>query len=285
MRFVNMMALVGVVLLISACDMNKEEEKMTSLTFSLGQPGQEFIRKNSLAEKAHVTQQPAGLNFYKYEWPRNNLGRVTIQNKKDIYSIPYVLSVLGTEDSDSPASGVFKVVVNACISESETIMHDEARLKIAGLLKDLDSGQWQVAHAYDDPRLSGESAFEYYLQDDSYGLPIDYVPTLEQWMEMDLAYWNLFKDDTFLQLTFRRDRKKLDPSKEGAYLLTFSFRTSNQKLQEMFEPAERDSWEDLLPKKIVSLKKERERKEKLLSQRGISIDTDYLDPEVSMREK
>lgn len=275
---------IAVSVLCCACKINKEEEKMTSLIMNLGKPGSEFLQTNGLEEKSHVTMQPAGLNFYKYEWPRHELGDLTVQNtaqnKEVSFKIPLTLSVMGTEDAEHSELGIFKIVVNACLSEGEAISHDDARLQFYKILDRLSSDGWQVSHAYDDPRLRAENAFKYYLIDDSYGLPLDYTPTLQQWMDMELAFWNLYKDGNFLQLTFRRDRKRLNPNEEGAYLVVFSFRTAEHKLKELFEPKERAAWVDLLPEKIREMRMERERKEQLLTEKGFDIDSSYTDPEV-----
>jgi len=61
---------------------------------------------------------------------------------------------------------------------------------------------WRRIIFYEDPRLSGEDAFKYFEHDNFYGMPMDYLPTLEQWMTISSANGYLYADNIFGILLF-----------------------------------------------------------------------------------
>lgn len=63
--------------------------------------------------------------------------------------------------------------------------------------------------------LTGEEAFNYYLEDKFYNLPIDYVPTLDEWMKIKAGTWRLYAGQNFLDITIRRDNQRVNVSEPG----------------------------------------------------------------------
>src|SRR5690625_5598606 len=88
-------------------------------------------------------------------------------------------------------------------------------------------------------------------------------------MNMTFVYWSLFADGVFLDITFRRDRKRMDPEQPGAYLLSFTLNSKEEEARSHFQgEKDRANWKDLWVDKIKELKKERYAKEEALRKRG-----------------
>lgn len=252
-----------------------------TVKIEIGQSGEQFLRTNNLPAKGSVDRQPAGLNFYRASWSTQSSGTVIVNQGPYSFEIPFALTVLGTEDAEAISEGLQSFDIGAGITAPDTIPHDEARRRFLDFIQNLAKIGWKPVHFYDDPRLVGEDAFKYYKEDDSYGIPPDYRPTFEQWMQIKSGRWRLFADDAFLTMRFHRDRKRVDPNQPGAYLLAFSITSKEQYAKAHFEgEQDRANWMDLWEDKIKELKKQRYAKEAMLKKRGFTIDTDYEEPKI-----
>lgn len=252
-----------------------------TVKIEIGQSGEQFLRTNNLPAKGNVDEQPAGLNFYEVDWSTESRGIVRLDHGKYSFDITHALGVMGTEDVALLGSGIETYQVTAGISADGPILHESARRRFLDFIQNLAKIGWKPVHFYDDPRLVGEDAFKYYKEDDSYGIPPDYRPTFEQWMQIKSGRWRLFADDVFLTMRFHRDRKRVDPNQPGAYLLAFSITSKEQYAKAHFEgEQDRANWMDLWEDKIKELKKQRYAKEVMLKKRGFTIDTDYEEPKI-----
>jgi len=253
----------------------------TTIKIELGQRGDEFLRENNLPQKGSVDRQPAGLNFYRARWSTAAPGTVVVNHRQHSFNIPFALTLLGTEDAEALHEGVRSFDITAGVTAADTIQHDEARRLILDFIQTLTERGWKPAISYNYPRLKGEQAYKYFEEDFTYSVPLDYRPTLEQWMAMDFAYWRLHADDVFLDITFRRDRKRMDPEQPGAYLLSFTLNSKEAEARSHFQgEKDRANWKDLWVDKIKELKKERYAKEEALRKRGFDIDTNYEEPKI-----
>ena len=253
---------------------------VNSIKITLGETGQTFLQSNKLPEKGTVDKQPAGLNFYEYSWNVRTPGQVVVNDKAYSFTIPYVLSITGTEDAAEIDQGIQKFSINAGITADDLIDHDKARVEFSGFLQKLKNSGWKTVIAYEDPRLAGEDAFKYYLEDKFYSLPLDYIPTLDEWMKIKTGSWHLYAGSNFLDVTIRRDSQRVNISEPGAYLISFNLLTSTQKAKNQFDAEEIGHWQELWVDKIKSLKKERYAKETELTQRGFTIYTEYEEPKI-----
>ena len=170
--------------------------------------------------------------------------------------------------------------MSAGITASDTVLHEEARQTFMTLLRKLLSLGWKPVISYNYPRLTGEQAFKYYEEDNTYGVPPNYTPTLDQWMRIDSDDWCLYADNVFLEINFQRDRARMNPNEPGAYLFSFELRSKEEFAKANFQGEDRDHWQDLWVDKIKSMKKERYEKEKELLRRGFTIYTDYEEPKI-----
>jgi len=195
------------------------------------------------------------------------------------FKIPHVVSITGTEDAVKPEEGLFEFNINAGITAADYVLHDEARIAFGTLLQTLIQAGWKPALTYGAPRLSREQAFKYYLEDDLNGeLPIDYSPTLEEWMQIDSGAWRLYAGDLFLDINMQRDRKRMNPQEPGGYLLSFTLYGKKERGRKQMRPSERDRWQTLWVEVVKGLKRDRYYLEERLIRQGYTIDTDYVEP-------
>ncbi|MEY4590877.1 MAG: hypothetical protein RL497_2953 [Pseudomonadota bacterium] len=251
-----------------------------NISAKMGESGTDFLTRNNLSVKSNVDKQPAGLNFYQHHWDSNRPGEVFFEHGAYSFKIPYALTVMGTENLRHLNEGIESFFFNATISAKKTISHDSARIEFIKIVQHLNGLGWKRHIGHSDPRLHGEQAFNYYRAHNFYPLPVDFTPTLKQWMQIDVGFWNLYADGVFLEIRFHRDNDHLDTEKPGAYLLVFKFETKNQYGRSMFDGEEREHWQDLWVDTIKKSKKERYAKEAELTKRGLIIDTTYQDPKI-----
>src|SRR6187551_94527 len=282
--FTNMRLFILILLLlVAACEKHTEGDTMTPTTIKIkvGEAGALFLQRNNLPTNGHITKQPAGLNFYRYDWNPSARGTVTIEHGAYSFQIPYALGVMGTEDVENLNAGLAEFNINSGMSASSLIMHDEARQKIMALLQQMLTLGWKPVISYEVPRLTGEQAYIYSEQENYFlGTPVNYIPTLEQWMRIDSGDWQFYADDIFLKINFQRDSKRMNPNEPGAYLFSFELISKEAKAKNQFEGDDREHWQDLWIDKIKSMKKERYAKEKGLIQRGFTIYTEYQEPKI-----
>ncbi|HMW48943.1 MAG TPA: hypothetical protein PKC70_11655 [Cellvibrionaceae bacterium] len=251
-----------------------------SISAKVGESGAAFLMRNGLSAEGNVDRQPAGMNFYQYRWKTERAGEVVFDHGAFSFTIPNALTVMGTENLKHSGDGVESLFVNATFSSDKTITHDAARIALMKIIKELVSLGWKRYIAYSDPRLVGEQAFNHYLGNNFYSLPVDFVPNLQQWMQIDVGFWNLYADGVFLEIRFHRDSEHLDLNKPGAYLLVFNFETKTSYGRSMFDGEEREQWQEHWAELIKKAKKDRYAKEAELVKRGFTIDTTYQDPKI-----
>jgi len=269
-------------LFLTACDYHNGDQTMTPTTIKIkvGESGTQFLQRNNLPTKGHIDKQPAGVNFYEQDWSTKSPGTVMVEHGIYSFQVPYALGVMGAEDVKQMV-GFEQINIRAGITAADTIMHDEARQKFMTLLQQLLKLGWKPLISYQDPRLTGEQAYIYSEQENYYfGTPVNYIPTLEQWMRIDSGDWQFYADDIFLKINFQRDRKHMNPNEPGAYLFSFELISKEAKAKNQFESDDREHWQDLWVDKIKAMKKERYAKEKELIQRGFTIYTEYQEPKI-----
>ncbi len=251
-----------------------------TINIKLGETGAQFLQRNHLPAKGHINKQPAGVNFYEHDWKTRAPGTVMVEHGIFSFQIPYALGVMGAEDVERMASGLEYFSISAGITSADTILHNNARQEFIALLQKLLHLGWKPLFSYNYPRLTGEQAFQYYQEDDNYGIPPDYIPSLDEWMQIKSGYWRLYAKNVFLKINFQRDRTRMDPNKPGAYLFSFGLRTQEEYARSNFFGEERAQWQDLWVEKIKTMKKERYSKESILIKRGFTIYTEYDEPEI-----
>ncbi|MCF6260972.1 MAG: hypothetical protein L3J98_12580 [Gammaproteobacteria bacterium] len=250
----------------------------STMKIKLGEPGKQFLQGNHLDDRGNVDRQPAGLNFYKHHWGTTYPGTVYIENGIHSFKIQHVVSITGTESAKKPEKGLYSFNIRAGITAADYVLHDEARLAFITLLQTLAQAGWRPSIPYSLPRLSGEQAFKYYLEDDMYDtLPVNYAPTLEEWMRIKSGGWYFYAGDLFLDIAVRRGGSQV-VDEPGAYLLSISLYGKEEQGRSYFRGKKRDQWQDYWIETIKDLKKDRYAIEEKLIKKGYTIDTGYVEP-------
>ncbi len=250
----------------------------STMRIKLGESGTQFLQRNHLDDRGNVDQQPAGLNFYEHDWSTDYPGTVIVENGIHSFEIKYALGVVGTENAEKREKGLYNFSVTALISQNRPTPHDEARLAFITLLQTLAQTGWQPSIPYSLPRLTGEQAFKYYLEDPyAIALPVNYAPTLEEWMRIKSGSWYFYAGDLFMDIDIRRSGSQV-VDKPGAYLLSFSLYGKEEQGRSYFRGKKRDQWQDYWVETIKDLKKDRYAMEERLTRKGYTIDAGYVEP-------
>lgn len=248
--------------------------------FKLGESGASFQARNASTTKKKIDKQPAGIDFHKMHWNSNEQAVVQIDHGAFSFNIQFAELLQGAEDHDFLSEGINDMYIASGLSAEPKIAHDEARLKFMAIVQNLRQLGWEHYTPYICPRLKGEQAVIYALEDSYCSFPPDVAPTLEQWMKIDRGVWRLHADGVFIKITFERDRNLMNPNELGAYLLSFTLIDKNLKGRNEFEGEDRAHWQDLWVESIKDSKKRRYSEEAELIKRGFTIDTQYQDPKV-----
>jgi hypothetical protein len=153
----------------------------TAIELHVGEKGESFTGRNPTM--ATVDRQPAGLNFYELQWSTQAMGTVIVKQGFLRLAIENVISVTGTEDMDFQDEGISEIKINSAITKSETISHDEARLKTFSYLQKINQIGWKTTIPPSMARIRGKDMSNYLLQTEKYTtLDPVYVPSLSEWM-------------------------------------------------------------------------------------------------------
>lgn len=251
-----------------------------AIEIQVGEMGTSFASKN--ATRLKIDQQPAGLNFYKIRFSNASRGSARLNSGAGKFLIENVISVTGTEDLDFKEEGLSEFSINAAITESDLISPDEARVKFFGMLQGLLHAGWKTTIPLDSPRLRGKEMTQYRLRGKNHStLDPSYVPSLDEWMRMkNLTGWEFYANHTYLSVTFTRERTLTDPTKPGAYLVSFELKNEAEKFRGHVGGSDRNRWKEVLPKELKELAQERVKKENELRLQGAKIDEAYVDPPI-----
>ncbi|MCX4028571.1 hypothetical protein H0A36_14565 [Endozoicomonas sp. SM1973] len=253
----------------------------SSITLKVSEHSQHFIKRLHL-DKKNIDKQPAGLNFYEKHFKSGQ--RPTIQIEHDQYSfdIPFALSFLGTENVDYLERGISSFDINSGFANYfEPIHHDKAKTLFMNRVQKLLALGWQQYIHYGDPRLKGKDSYRFIAEGEEviYGPDPSYIPTLEEWMTLDTDHtWTLYVDGLFLNIGFRRDRKRMDPDKPGAYLINYEVYGKEEHAENQFMGEDRKKWRELWVEDMKQSKRLRYEIEAELKTKGYTIDTSYKDP-------
>jgi hypothetical protein len=173
-------------ILLTACQPSRSDSKPMSnainpieITIQVGESADTFAQRN--AGLLHLNVQPAGLTFYQIDRDPHQLATVQLAQKASL-TIPYVLSVMGTLNTDYLSAGLEKFSLFAALTDQDTLSNEAVRVYINSLLQQFRAKGWQPLFYYDAPRLRGEEQFDYALADSEYSFQLD--------GEMDLSPHN-----------------------------------------------------------------------------------------------
>jgi len=250
----------------------------STVSVSIGMTGTEFVEKNNLGDTVRIDRQPAGINFYRYGWPSDNRGKIHFLHGDYGFKVNDALGVMCPEYADGRDGGFTNISLSFGFADGGKVSHDQVRKEFLDFIDHLRSMGWTRVISYHGPRLSGLEAYNFYKNNSRYSFPLDYKPNLDEWMTLNDAQWRLRADGVFVDIRFRRDRKKMDPEELGSYLFLMNIQSAEQFAKGQFAPEDRDNWQDLWEDEIRRLKRHRYNQEEKIEKAGGTIDTSYSDP-------
>ena len=222
--------------------------------------------------------------FYSLDWDKQPID-IVIEHGPNSITLHHVIGVqTGVGKSNDLITGynVFAGLTNA-----NMMSHDQARLTMLSLFKDLKHAGWKRYISLSDPRLIGKDAWDYAKKElYIYALDPDYVYNLDEWMQLgDGASWVLQTNGIYLTITVRRDQTKMDPQQPGAYYVSYKFESEKQYYAPYFKDDDLKKWEinaarwvSLYPGIKKQMNQIRAKTEATLKAQGIQIDESYQDP-------
>ena len=221
-------------------------------------------------------------SFYELDWDENPINLVIEHGQHSII----LQHVIGLQTSVANSNDLINSYsVYAGLTNDNTMSHEQARLKMLSIFKDLKGKGWQRFINLSSPRLTGKDAMEY-AKKNSYALDPDYIYNFDEWMQLDNgSRWLFQADGIYLTIQIYRELSKEDPQKIGGYFTHYTFVSEKQHNAPYFRDEDLKKWEmnaarwvELYP----GIKKEnnriREEKEAQLKAQGIKVDESYQDP-------
>ena len=261
---------------------SNESSRMSSsqnIQLRLGEPSADFLAR--FAGQVQVNSQPAGLDFLSLDWRSPPRATVTLAQPHAAISVEHVLGVQTLRRAaDGDRQGLSRFAIYAGLNEGGDISHDAARVRVHALLARILAAGWQQMVDADEPRLAGVERLKRTLASSNLnGLDARYVLSSAEWMQVeDGTPWSFVRDDAVLQVTFRRDAARLDPSRPGAYFLSLTWMSVQEHFREMVGPDERNRWRELVPGMLEQARRKRAEQEDEFRKAGWQIDASYADP-------
>ncbi|MDB5935616.1 MAG: hypothetical protein JWQ01_2960 [Massilia sp.] len=252
--------------------------KEPSVEIRIGESSASFASRNAPFLK--VDQQPAGLNFYEIRFPAASRGQVTIQNGTHNLAIAHVFSITGTEDLDFKEEGLNEFHIYSALTDADLIAHDEARLKFFAILQNIVQSGWRSIIPLSMARLRGKEMTQYLLATNRRTtLNPSYEPTLGEWMQMkNVTSWKFYSEHMYMSVSFTREHTLTDPTKPGAYLVSFEIKNEAEQFRRHVNGSDRKRWKEVLPPALRDLAASRTKMENEFRLKGFSIDDGYIDP-------
>ncbi|WP_336951644.1 hypothetical protein [Acinetobacter sp. AS167] len=220
--------------------------------------------------------------FYNQHWDKNPID-VVIEHGPNSITLHHVIGVqTSVANSNDLITGYS---VYAGLSNDSTMSHDQARLAMLAIFKDLKQAGWQRYISLSDPRLNDKDALAY-ASKEFYELDPNYVYSLDEWMQLkDGSRWMLQANGIYLSITVRRDQTKMDQQQPGAYYVSYKFQSEKEYYAPYFKDDDLKKsainaarWVSLYPGIKKQMNQIRAKTEAELKAQGITIDESYQDP-------
>ncbi|MFW1798536.1 hypothetical protein ACG9YX_00600 [Acinetobacter nematophilus] len=220
--------------------------------------------------------------FYKLRWHKNPID-IQIEHGANTITLHHVIGAL--TGVANPSELISEYDISAGLSNDDIMSHDQARLTMLAIFKDLKQAGWQRYIRLSNPRLTGKDALTY-ASTHTYDLDPDYVYTLDEWMQLeDGASWMLQANGIYLTIQMYREQKKMDPQQPGAYYVSYKFVSEKEYYAPYFKDDDLKKsaintarWVSLYPGVKKQMNQIREKTETELKAQGITIDESYQDP-------
>jgi hypothetical protein len=268
---------IFVLFVLAGC---QEKPMNKKIEFNMGDTDVVFMQRNGL-DDGDIDKQPAGINFIEGDFPKEDLGMVSITSASEVFYLYNVYGFVGSVDMDDPSKKIFRFKVRWNFYEGSGGSHEEARTYLLGLFEDLVNKGWRYYIYESDPRLSGKDSYKYYDENRNITVNIDpsYKLTLDEWMSLGASMtWQLFNEEAHLSIRMDRDSSAMKIGEPGAYIFSLSLSPIEIIGQNAVGPDHRNEWEDYWVKVTKEYKTMRYQTEKELEEQGYTIFREYQEP-------
>lgn len=246
----------------------------------IGESPQDLLDRYGKA--VDVNDKNFGLKFYMISWPTRQPGAVRVRSDRSEFRIDLAYGISGTYDVAYPDEGFSSYDVSCGLSTSETMPHDQARLKFYEMLGRIQKAGWKWLIYQTQPRLSGEDALRYQLETSAGTASLD--PNLElslqDWMRLEnRSPWKFYKDGVYMDVRLSRDSKRMRVDEPGAYFVSIALESYQSFWRTTFKEPDRAHWRELLPAVRERQRTTRAEAEQKLQAEGYHIDTSYRNPD------
>ena len=221
--------------------------------------------------------------FYNQQWHQNPID-VLIEHGPNSITLYHVI---GLQTATAGNNGIITSYnnISAGLSNDDTMSHDQARLVMLAIFKDLKENGWQRVIELSSPRLLGKDAMAY-AKKNTYELAPDYPYNLDEWMQLENgASWLFQANGIYLTIQMYREQSKMDPQQPGEYYVSYKFESEKEYYAPYFKDDDLKKWEinaarwvSLYPGVIKQMHQIRAKTEAELKAQGITIDESYQDP-------
>ncbi|MDQ9036653.1 hypothetical protein RFH07_08545 [Acinetobacter seifertii] len=221
--------------------------------------------------------------FYNKGWDKKPID-VLIEHGKNSITLHHVIGVqTGAADGNTLITSYDNI--SAGLSNDDAISHDQARLAMLAIFKDLRQVGWQRVIELSSPRLLGKDTISY-ANKRTYELDPDYPYTLNEWMQLkDGSRWLLQANGIYLTIQMYREQSKMDPQQPGEYFVRYEFESEKEYYAPYFKDDDLKKWEmnaarwvSLYPAIKKEMNQIRAKTEAKLKAQGVQIDASYQDP-------
>lgn len=287
LRFLLRISATAIVIFFAACSSQNQDKAgtvknnlaMQIVVIQFGESGPKFAER--YPGLVRIQRHPAGLDFYKVNWERPELGIVKSADKKHPLTIDNVIE-LSTIQDNGPfvREGLSEFFIYAGMNAPDLISHDDARLRTYAILQTVLAAGWQQVIERSEPRLKGKDRLNHTLATSNLnGLDARYLPTFEEWMRIESRTpWTFYANGIYLDVDFTRERTLTDPQKLGSYLLTYRVKTETAYFRELSGPEPGEDWRARALVELQKLPELRQAAEAKLRASSLEIDESYRDP-------
>lgn len=260
---------------------NKNTMDHLALSFNKETGAQFAVRIQAEADNPLPT---SSTTFYTQHWDKNPID-VVIEHGQNSITLHHVVGVQASVGDSKEYIDRYSIF--AGLTNNDAIEHDQARLEMLNIFKNLKQKGWQRVIELSSPRLSGKDTINY-ASKHTYELDPDYPYTLDEWMKLDDgSRWMFQANGIYLTIQMYREQKQMDPQKPGAYSISYEFESEKKYYAPYFKDEDPKKWEinaarwvSLYPGIKKQMNHIRTKTEAELKAQGIQIDESYQDPQL-----
>ncbi|MDF0607229.1 hypothetical protein HZU77_016585, partial [Neisseriaceae bacterium TC5R-5] len=216
---------------------------------------------------------------------------VHFQHGRHSVTIPSVMGIMGSDDSNYPNDGIDQWNVSVALRTNHRgeTPHEEARKKTYALLKAFTAAGWKHRIRASMARLTGQEAVRYFTDhgvSSLISLDPAYVPTPEEWLKLPQPMdWLLYADGVYVTMTLHRETEDGVPTQPGKYYVSLEFQWAVSYWRNASDEKDRanGNWlPQFVEEKPINAQDRIEEEKQIRAEGRYKIDTDYQNPDATL---